>query len=97
LKPFPHATEMNNMLHRVFNYRLSRARRTVENAFRIAASVFRILRKPIMLKLENADRVIFVITCLHNYLHTKKTTTLLYTPFESLDIETSDGQILPGT
>lgn len=97
LKPFPHATEMNNMLHRVFNYRLSRARRTVENAFGIAASVFRVLRKPIMLKPNNADRVIFAITCLHNYLLTKKNTRSLYTPFGSLDHETSDGQILPGT
>jgi len=74
LKPFPRATEMNNMLHRVFNYRLSRARRTVENAFGIAASVFQVLRKPIIHKQNNADRVIFAITCLHNYLLTKKNT-----------------------
>ncbi|KAE9522886.1 hypothetical protein AGLY_016697 [Aphis glycines] len=73
---------------KVFNYRLSRAKRTVENIFEIASSVFRVLCKPIMLKPNNADRVIFAITCLHNYLRT---------PFGSLDYETSDGQIQPGT
>lgn len=85
------------MLHRVFNYRLYRDRRTVENAFGIAVSVFRVLRKPIMLKPYNADRVIFAITWLHNYLLTKKITRSLYTPFGSLDHETSDCQILPST
>lgn len=50
-----------------------------------------------MLKPNNADRVIFAFTCLHNYLRTKKNTRSFYTPFGSLDHETSDGQILPGT
>jgi len=50
-----------------------------------------------MLKSNNADRVIFAITCLHNYLLTKKNTRSLYTPFGNLDHETSDDQILPGT
>lgn len=50
-----------------------------------------------MLKPNNANHVILAITCLHNYLSTKKTTRSLYTPFGSLDHETSDGQIVPGT
>lgn len=74
---------------------MSRARRIIENAFRIAASVFRVLWKPITP--DNADHVIFAITHLHNYLRTKKTTRSLYTPFGSLDHETSDGQIQTGT
>lgn len=35
---------------RIFNYRLSIARRIVESALGIASSVFRVLRKPMILK-----------------------------------------------
>lgn len=35
--------------NRIFNYRLSRARRVVENVFGLIPSVFRVFRKPILL------------------------------------------------
>ena len=44
----PYATDLNKgSPKRVFNYRLSRARRIVENAFWLLVSLFRIFRKPI--------------------------------------------------
>lgn len=53
---------------RIFNYRLSRARRIVENVFAIIASVFRILRRPILLQPENAEIIVMTIAHLHNFL-----------------------------
>jgi hypothetical protein len=42
---------------RVFNYRLSRARRTVEYAFGLFVSVYRIFRKPLTVKPSTAEDI----------------------------------------
>ena len=39
----------------VFNYRVSRTRRVVENAFGLLASVFRKFRKPLIIKPSTAE------------------------------------------
>lgn len=43
---------------RIFNYRLSRARRVVENAFGILASRFRIFNRPIPLNIETTESLV---------------------------------------
>jgi hypothetical protein len=48
--------------------RLSRARRTIENAFGHLTNKFRLFRSPINLSLENATNVVKAATCLHNFL-----------------------------
>lgn len=53
---------------RIYNYRVSRARRVVENAFGILASKFRIFEKPITLKLETVDKVVLACCAIHNWL-----------------------------
>lgn len=68
MKPF---TFKNiNRMQRIFNYRLSRARRVVENAFGILSSRFRVLRRPLHLDLENVDAVVLACCALHNFLRT---------------------------
>jgi hypothetical protein len=68
----PYASASLNQERRVFNYRLSRARRTIENAFGILASVFRIFRRPINANVETVRSITKATVALHNFLLTEK-------------------------
>ncbi|XP_023312981.1 protein ALP1-like [Anoplophora glabripennis] len=93
MKPYP-GDHAPGSCKRIFNYRLSRARRVVENAFGISSSVFRVLRKPMLLEPAKAEIVVMSVIVLHNYLRTHSRN--LYTPPGSLDHEVN-GVIIEGT
>ena len=84
----PYSRNGMSVKERVFNYRLSRARRVVENAFGILASRFRVFEKPISLLPETVDLVILASCALHNWLMTTSETT--YLPPRSVDNEDHD-------
>ena len=73
LKPFPQ--KELNADRRTFNYRLSRARRVVENAFGILSARFRIFHSTINLKLDSIEKVVLATIALHNYLRRRTVTT----------------------
>lgn len=66
LKPYP----FRNMTRseRIFNYRLSRGRRVVENAFGILANRFRVLQTTIYLPIETVQNITLACCALHNFL-----------------------------
>ena len=66
MKPFPQRGLTKE--ERIYNYRMSRARMTVENAFGILANRFRIFHTSICLKEENIDAVVLASCVLHNML-----------------------------
>jgi len=66
MKPFPRRGLDKQEV--IFNYRLSRARRVVENAFGILANRFRIFRAPMLLQPRTARLVVQAATVLHNFL-----------------------------
>lgn len=81
---------------RIFNYRLSRARRIIENVFGIMSAVFRVLRKPILL---NPDKTRLITECcvlLHNFLRKSSNSRTMYTPAGTFDNE-RNGEIIHGS
>ena len=81
----PYRRDILTRERRIFNYRLSRARRVVENTFGILASRFRIFHTSINLKMNNVDIVVLACCALHNFLRTRSPQN--YTPPESKDRE----------
>lgn len=67
MRPYPRRSELN-LKKRVFNYRLSRARRIVETSFGILSTVWRIFKSPLRTHLETSMRVIKACVCLHNFI-----------------------------
>ncbi|KAK7862635.1 hypothetical protein R5R35_001610 [Gryllus longicercus] len=92
MKPFKHQT-LNGM-KRVYNYRLSRARRIVENAFGMAAARFRILLRSIELPPEKVKLIVGTICVLHNFL--LSTSGTVYAPPGTCDRDVN-GIFEPGS
>lgn len=83
LKPYSHKCLTYD--EKIFNYRLSRARRIVENAFGVLASRFRIFHKPISTCLEVTDKIIRTACTLHNWL--RMTSGITYLGSGTVDVE----------
>jgi hypothetical protein len=83
----PYASRNLTHEQRVFNYRLSRARRTVENAFGILANKFRVFLTPITLEPSKVEKVVLASCALHNFLRSKSASRALYTPTGYMDTE----------
>ena len=66
MKPLPLAGL--SRAERIFNYRLSRMRRSSENCFGIMANRWRVFRAPILLPPDTVVYLILVALVLHNFL-----------------------------
>lgn len=79
MRPYPRSGKLD-LKKKVFNYRLSRARRVVESAFGILAARWRIFRRPIIASVENARKMVQATVALHNFIltHEEKLPTTTY-------------------
>ena len=78
----------------IFNYRLSRARRVIENCFGILVARWRTFRGPIQSKVETVQKIVQATIALHKYL--RQTDTACYCPAGFVDSFDDSGNILPG-
>lgn len=69
LTPYPRNGDLNNMM-KVFNYRLSRARRIIECAFGILAARWRIFARKIIASVSTTRRIVLAAVALHNFILT---------------------------
>nr|XP_022907220.1 protein ANTAGONIST OF LIKE HETEROCHROMATIN PROTEIN 1-like [Onthophagus taurus] len=68
MRPYIRRYVTGNYAHQVFNARLSRARQTVDCAFGILASRFRVFRRPFESKIDTLTDVVKAACVLYNYL-----------------------------
>ena len=94
MRPYPGGLSIADRQKRVYNYRLSRARLVVENAFGILAARWRIFYTAIDSKLETIDSIIKACCCLHNFLMARGSD---YCPRIFGDTTSSNGRIIDGT
>lgn len=95
MRPYPKKDLCDS--NRIFNYRLSRARRVIENSFGILVTKWRVLRRSLCCSPANAEVIVKALICLHNFLLTKEGGIGgRYCPYGLLDNEVN-GVFQPGT
>ena len=82
MKPYPQAGLRD--MQRVYNYRLSRARRISENMFGIIANRWRVFRSTILLPPESIEILTLATLALHNFLR-QSASNNIYCPCNLVD------------
>ncbi|XP_018304028.1 putative nuclease HARBI1, partial [Mycetomoellerius zeteki] len=99
LRPYPGKQKITPQ-KRIFNYRLSRARRVIENCFGILVSKWRIFRKPIIASVSTTTHIIQAAIVLHNWLRKNDLNNCPNLPYVEpylVDQESEIGSAISGT
>lgn len=79
---------------KIYNYRLSRCRRIIENTFGILTCRFRIFRTTLEVFPDFVDDIVMACCILHNFLRVHASSD--YIPALAIDRELDDGSFVPG-
>ncbi|XP_067123235.1 uncharacterized protein [Centruroides vittatus] len=93
MRPYPRRSAFTHP-QKVFNYRLSRARRIVENAFGILSVRFRIFKRPLNYSEKTIERIVAAALVLHNFLLTENAS--IYNPPGFSDYDDDNFNFQPG-
>lgn len=91
-RPFPGRNILENQ--RIFNYRLSRARKVIENTFGILTARWGIFNHSKNASVKTAEAITKAAVCLHNFL--RLTNSAVYCPNGFVDSEDASGKIKQG-
>lgn len=98
MRPFP--GKQLSLQKKIYNYRISRARRTIENTFGILAQRWRILRRCLTTSIETCDNIVLACVVLHNFIQRGEQEMSpgekRYCPTGFVDEENADGVVRPG-
>ena len=92
MKPYPGHNLTRKQ--RIYNYRISRCRRIVENTFGILTCRFRIFRRTIEVSPDFVTDIVMAACVVHNYLRTHAANE--YVPAGFVDSENEEGNCVPG-
>ena len=93
MRPWP-GRMLTDETRKIYNYRLSRARRVIENTFGILSARWRLLHTKMIADNEKAVSLVRAMCVLHNFLRT--TVDLSYAPPGYCDTLQADGNVQEG-
>ena len=95
MRPFPRRILVTDR-ERIFNYRLSRARRLIENTFGILVARWQILHTHLKVNVETSEHIIYALCWLHNFLISDEDDVGLYNAPGLVDENGPNGEIRNG-
>ncbi|XP_031330267.1 protein ALP1-like [Photinus pyralis] len=99
MRPYP--GDKLSDAQKIFNYRLSRGRRTIENAFGILSQRLRVLRRPIIANVDLCEQITLSCVVLHNFIKYNEDNgaagNMRYCPPGFADVINGEGTVSSGT
>ncbi|CAB3994830.1 Hypothetical predicted protein [Paramuricea clavata] len=94
----PDLGNISELSQQIYNYRVCRARRVIENSFGIMATRFRTYRRPIIANVETVKNVVKATLALHNFLliTQRKEEAYSYCSQHFVDQNGTRGRVIPG-